>query len=205
MDAMKQRFGIQDDLQRDHNRGRDRRPHRPNDPGEESTSRIAGKYHRVAGCLSLFSRATARASHRLRPAGHRRAARSFAATRRLRGGSSDRKPCARGGNQVKSLQRLGLFRVWCFCRRSSRSQRTSEIRAALAHWKTHGEEFPPERVFVIGDTPRDIECGKAVGAKTVAIATGNYSRSRPCWSTNRTSYSMICLTPTRLSRFFSRS
>jgi phosphoglycolate phosphatase len=43
--------------------------------------------------------------------------------------------------------------------------------------ETHGEEFPPERVFVIGDTPRDIECGKAVGAKTVAIATGNYSRA----------------------------
>lgn len=37
------------------------------------------------------------------------------------------------------------------------------------------EEFPPERIFVIGDTPRDIECGKAIGAKTVAIATGNYA------------------------------
>ena len=43
--------------------------------------------------------------------------------------------------------------------------------------ETHGEEFPPERVYVIGDTPRDIECGKGVGAKTVAIATGNYSRA----------------------------
>ncbi|MDD5199773.1 MAG: haloacid dehalogenase-like hydrolase [Terrimicrobiaceae bacterium] len=38
----------------------------------------------------------------------------------------------------------------------------------------HGEEFPPERIFVIGDTPRDIECGRAIDAKTVAIATGNY-------------------------------
>ncbi|HET9523686.1 MAG TPA: HAD hydrolase-like protein [Terrimicrobiaceae bacterium] len=44
--------------------------------------------------------------------------------------------------------------------------------------ETHGEEFPPERVFVIGDTPRDIECGKAIGARTVAIATGNYSRAQ---------------------------
>ena len=41
----------------------------------------------------------------------------------------------------------------------------------------HGEEFPPERIFVIGDTPRDIECGRAIGAKTVAIATGTYSRT----------------------------
>ena len=40
----------------------------------------------------------------------------------------------------------------------------------------HGEEFPPERIYVIGDTPRDIECGKAFGAVTVAVATGHYSR-----------------------------
>jgi len=39
----------------------------------------------------------------------------------------------------------------------------------------HGVEFPPERIFVIGDTPRDIECGRAIGAQTVAIATGNYT------------------------------
>ncbi|GAB4165728.1 MAG: HAD family hydrolase [Terrimicrobiaceae bacterium] len=39
----------------------------------------------------------------------------------------------------------------------------------------HGEEFPPERIYVIGDTPRDIACGKAFGAQTVAIATGNYA------------------------------
>jgi phosphoglycolate phosphatase-like HAD superfamily hydrolase len=40
----------------------------------------------------------------------------------------------------------------------------------------HGIEFPPERILVIGDTPRDIECGRAIGAKTVAIATGHYSQ-----------------------------
>ena len=39
-----------------------------------------------------------------------------------------------------------------------------------------GEEFTPERIYVIGDTPRDIECGKAFGAVTVAVATGHYSR-----------------------------
>lgn len=30
-------------------------------------------------------------------------------------------------------------------------------------------------VVVIGDTPRDIACGKAGGARTVAVATGNWS------------------------------
>ena len=39
----------------------------------------------------------------------------------------------------------------------------------------HGEEFPPSRIYVIGDTPKDIECGRAIGARTVAIATGHYS------------------------------
>lgn len=46
--------------------------------------------------------------------------------------------------------------------------------AAARALEAHGEEFPPERIYVIGDTPRDVECGRAIGAKTVAIATGNY-------------------------------
>ncbi len=48
--------------------------------------------------------------------------------------------------------------------------------AAARALEIHEEEFPPERIYVIGDTPRDIECGKAFGAKTVAVATGHYSR-----------------------------
>jgi len=42
----------------------------------------------------------------------------------------------------------------------------------------HGVEFAPENVYVLGDTPHDIECGRAFGAKTVAIATGNFSREK---------------------------
>ena len=42
----------------------------------------------------------------------------------------------------------------------------------------HGEEFPPSRIYVIGDTPKDIECGRAIGACTVAIATGHYSAAQ---------------------------
>lgn len=37
-----------------------------------------------------------------------------------------------------------------------------------------GIDFPPERVWIIGDTPHDIACGKAIGAKTIAVATGGY-------------------------------
>jgi phosphoglycolate phosphatase len=32
-----------------------------------------------------------------------------------------------------------------------------------------------DRVFVIGDTPHDIECANAIGAKTIAVATGGYT------------------------------
>ena len=32
-----------------------------------------------------------------------------------------------------------------------------------------------ESIFVIGDTPHDIECARAIGAKTIAVATGGYS------------------------------
>jgi len=41
----------------------------------------------------------------------------------------------------------------------------------------HGIPFEPGEIFVIGDTPKDIECGRAIGAKTVAIATGVYDRA----------------------------
>lgn len=38
----------------------------------------------------------------------------------------------------------------------------------------HAVEFQPDRTFVIGDTPHDIECGKVIGARTIAVATGGY-------------------------------
>jgi phosphoglycolate phosphatase len=40
----------------------------------------------------------------------------------------------------------------------------------------HGREFSPDEIDVIGDTPRDIACGKAFGARTIAVATGTWSR-----------------------------
>jgi phosphoglycolate phosphatase-like HAD superfamily hydrolase len=43
------------------------------------------------------------------------------------------------------------------------------IERARDRW---GVAFPPERVFVIGDTPLDIAAGRAVGAVTIAVDTG---------------------------------
>ena len=32
-----------------------------------------------------------------------------------------------------------------------------------------------DALFVIGDTPHDIECADAIGARTIAVATGGYT------------------------------
>src|SRR5207249_1889614 len=45
-------------------------------------------------------------------------------------------------------------------------------------YERHGREFAASEIDVIGDTPRDIACGKALGARTVAVATGTWSRDR---------------------------
>jgi phosphoglycolate phosphatase len=42
----------------------------------------------------------------------------------------------------------------------------------------HGREFLATEIDVIGDTPRDILCGRAFGARTVAIATGSWPREK---------------------------
>lgn len=40
----------------------------------------------------------------------------------------------------------------------------------------HGITFEAEDVFVLGDTPRDIDCARAAGFVAVAIATGSYGK-----------------------------
>ena len=39
----------------------------------------------------------------------------------------------------------------------------------------HGIDFQAEQSVVIGDTPKDIACGQAMGAATLAVATGRFS------------------------------
>lgn len=38
-----------------------------------------------------------------------------------------------------------------------------------------GIEIPGDHIFVIGDTPADITCGQAIGARAIAVATGRYT------------------------------
>ena len=39
-------------------------------------------------------------------------------------------------------------------------------------------EFASAEIDVIGDTPHDIACGKAIGARTVAVTTGSFTREQ---------------------------
>lgn len=39
----------------------------------------------------------------------------------------------------------------------------------------HGVEFESAAIDVIGDTSHDISCGKAIGARTIAVATGSFT------------------------------
>jgi len=75
------------------------------------------------------------------------------------------------------LSYLGLWKYFEFGAFADDSAIRDELGPfALARAKEKlGIEFPPERVHIIGDTPHDIACGKAIGAKTIAVATGAFS------------------------------
>lgn len=42
----------------------------------------------------------------------------------------------------------------------------------------HAVEFSPSDTFIIGDTPHDVECGRVIGANTIAVATGRHSAAQ---------------------------
>jgi phosphoglycolate phosphatase-like HAD superfamily hydrolase len=56
-----------------------------------------------------------------------------------------------------------------------------EIRAelpAVAQRRAHeklGLDVAGDAMVIIGDTPSDIQCGRPIGARAIAVATGNYS------------------------------
>jgi phosphoglycolate phosphatase-like HAD superfamily hydrolase len=53
--------------------------------------------------------------------------------------------------------------------------RPAIARSALAQARKILGLIAHDRVYVIGDTPHDVACGKAIGARVIAVATGGYS------------------------------
>ncbi len=43
-----------------------------------------------------------------------------------------------------------------------------------------GNTLRPDEVVVVGDTPRDIECGRSIGARVLAVATGGATLEELC-------------------------
>jgi phosphoglycolate phosphatase len=84
----------------------------------------------------------------------------------------------RRGAEIK----LGFHRLWDYFPVGAFAD-DSEIRNELGphahrrargHW---GDEFPLDRVWVVGDTPHDVACARALGARALAVATGMSSAS----------------------------
>ncbi|MCX7394764.1 MAG: HAD family hydrolase [Planctomycetales bacterium] len=51
-------------------------------------------------------------------------------------------------------------------------ERDDVARAVFSRLRTDLPDIDPADIWVIGDTPSDVKCGRAIGAKTLAVATG---------------------------------
>jgi len=80
------------------------------------------------------------------------------------------------GGRLK-LERGGLNRYFDFGGFGSDAEDRTELvrRAAQKAAGQNGGGFSSENVFVIGDTPLDVDAGQRAGFKTVGVATGSYS------------------------------
>lgn len=81
-----------------------------------------------------------------------------------------------GGAELK-LGSAGLWGRFGFGSYGSDHEERDELPVialgrARALW---GDHLRPEQAVVVGDTPRDVACGKAGGMRTIAVATGSFT------------------------------
>jgi len=84
---------------------------------------------------------------------------------------------SRAGAQIK-LNYYGLHKYFDFDRSAFAEQyekRDDIAGRALEIVRSNWGDPREHGIYVIGDTPHDIACGKSIGAHTIAIATGTYS------------------------------
>jgi len=83
----------------------------------------------------------------------------------------------RAGARIK-LGHFGLFEHFVFGGFGDHHHDRDDVaREALAEARRHlNGAVAPERTWVIGDTPLDVQCARAIGARAVAVTTGWHSR-----------------------------
>jgi len=82
-----------------------------------------------------------------------------------------------GNVRAGARLKLGHFGLWdyfhCGGFGDFTYDRDDVARAALQDVQSHlGTGIDPASIWVIGDTPLDVKCARAIGAKAVAVATG---------------------------------
>jgi phosphoglycolate phosphatase len=82
-----------------------------------------------------------------------------------------------GGAGLK-MRHYGLERYFAFgAYGSDRADRNLLGPIALERAVAHtGRQFLPGETVVIGDTPKDVACAKAMGARALGVSTGKFSR-----------------------------
>jgi phosphoglycolate phosphatase len=90
--------------------------------------------------------------------------------------------------------KLGHYRIWDFFRLGAFGDDHEERNQVASIARQRGSRFlreglEGEQILVIGDTPRDIECAKFIGARSLAVATGKYTAEQlgehsPTWTVN---------------------
>ena len=83
------------------------------------------------------------------------------------------------GAEIK-LEYFGLWKRFNFGAFGDRHTDRRELVpiAIEAAQRQLGARVPPSQVIVIGDTPFDVDCAKAHGAVSIAVATGPFSRDQ---------------------------
>ncbi len=78
------------------------------------------------------------------------------------------------------LERYGLWDYFEFGAFADDHHDRNELGAVARRRaaEKHGHEFEVARIDVIGDTGHDVGCGKIFGARTIAVATGSWTREQ---------------------------
>lgn len=76
--------------------------------------------------------------------------------------------------KLRPTRLLPHFRIGAFGSDAADRRRLPAIARQRAHALT-GHDFPFEQILIIGDTPLDVDCARACGARSVAVATGQHT------------------------------